>query len=217
MKIRNAFTVALTGLALLASTLVVDAAPAAASNPYSIIYLTFDDGPDVYSDEVMDLLDKYGAKATFFVTGEHVERNPKEYLRMVKSGHAVANHTWSHRNLTTLSKTLVQRELTATQRVMYPYQSQCFRPPFLATNERVRQWGRDLGLKQIMVTLSAGRADETNWRRIYHRVTNDARNGDIGLMHAEGRNSSASVEALKHILPDLKRRGFRMRALPQCQ
>ena len=58
--------------------------------------MTFDDGPHrKYTLQVLDLLEKYEAKATFFIVGEHAEKNPEIVLRMYEEGHELANHTYT--------------------------------------------------------------------------------------------------------------------------
>lgn len=61
-----------------------------------IVYLTFDDGPSKHTPAVLDILKKEGIKATFFVLGEHVERNPDIAKRIVEEGHSIGNHTYNH-------------------------------------------------------------------------------------------------------------------------
>lgn len=61
-----------------------------------IVYLTFDDGPSKNTIQVLDLLKKEGIKATFFVLGEQVERNPEIAKRIVDEGHAIGNHSYNH-------------------------------------------------------------------------------------------------------------------------
>ena len=77
------------------------------------VALTFDDGPNIYTEELLDLLDKYNAKATFFITGINNAKGPIDdpslpweplILRMRKSGHQIASHTWSHQDLSALSR-----------------------------------------------------------------------------------------------------------------
>ncbi|OCT16073.1 hypothetical protein A8709_10700 [Paenibacillus pectinilyticus] len=60
------------------------------------VYLTFDDGPSKLTNQVLDILDKEGIKATFFVLGEQAKAHPAELKRIVKDGHAVGNHTYNH-------------------------------------------------------------------------------------------------------------------------
>lgn len=60
------------------------------------VYLTFDDGPSGRTQEILDILDQYGIKATFFVLGANVEKNPETTKRIYESGHFIASHGYSH-------------------------------------------------------------------------------------------------------------------------
>lgn len=67
------------------------------SKPVKKVYLTFDDGPNShYTGLVLDVLKKYGVKATFVVVGSNIERNPGVFTRILEEGHHVVNHTYSH-------------------------------------------------------------------------------------------------------------------------
>lgn len=60
------------------------------------VYLTFDDGPSAYTEKILDILDEYGVKATFFVTGEEADTNPDRYKAIVDRGHTIGIHSYSH-------------------------------------------------------------------------------------------------------------------------
>lgn len=61
------------------------------------VYLTFDDGPiPEITPWVLDLLDKYNIKATFFLVGDNVRKHPKEFQMIVERGHRLGNHTFNH-------------------------------------------------------------------------------------------------------------------------
>lgn len=68
------------------------------SQPRKTAYLTFDDGPDsINTPVILDILDNYGVKATFFVVGTMAEKNPAILKEIVRRGHALGNHTYNHR------------------------------------------------------------------------------------------------------------------------
>ena len=61
------------------------------------VYLTFDDGPiPEVTPRVLEILDKYGVKATFFMVGENIDKHPEVFEQVVKAGHAIGNHTYNH-------------------------------------------------------------------------------------------------------------------------
>ena len=81
------------------------------SSKEKIIALTFDDGPHPkYTNQILDILDKYDAKATFFVLGKFAEAYPEIIKRQYKEGHEIGNHTYSHININKVSKEKLQEE-----------------------------------------------------------------------------------------------------------
>ena len=61
------------------------------------VYLTFDDGPSMYTERILDILDQYHVKATFFVTGEEAVSHPERYQEIVERGHTLGMHSYSHK------------------------------------------------------------------------------------------------------------------------
>lgn len=83
------------------------------------VALTFDDGPDIYTDEIVNLLNSYGARATFFITGINNGKGAIDITpawnavikKMYSSGHQLASHTWSHADLSTLTEDARRTEM----------------------------------------------------------------------------------------------------------
>ncbi len=85
-------------------------------NDQSEVALTFDDGPDLrYTTQILDILEDYNIKATFFLLGSQVERYPEIVRDIHQAGHIIANHTWSHPDLRKLDKQAVAKELNRTE------------------------------------------------------------------------------------------------------
>ncbi len=81
-----------------ASSQEIKQGPKFSSQPGKKVYLTFDDGPDgINTPVILDILDNYGVKATFFVVGTRIEQNPGLLKEIVRRGHAVGNHTYNHK------------------------------------------------------------------------------------------------------------------------
>lgn len=94
----------------------------AISNPEGLkeIYLTFDDGPSIYTDRILDILKKYDVKATFFVLGKEDKSSVKAYKRIVDEGHTLAMHSYSHKyNDVYKSKDSFVNDLTSLQEYLY--------------------------------------------------------------------------------------------------
>ena len=91
------------------------------------VYLTFDDGPiPVITPWVIDLLARYGIKATFFMVGDNVHKFPQEYMQVVENGHRVGNHTFNHlKGLFTSTRKYIENVDQADAFI----HSNLFRPP----------------------------------------------------------------------------------------
>ena len=100
------------------------------------IALTFDDGPDRQTTPpILDELHKHDIKATFFVLGRQVKKNPELLRRIVAEGHTIGNHTYDHADLSDLNEEQMRRELRSTQKAVddalgYHYPMVLMRPPY---------------------------------------------------------------------------------------
>lgn len=104
------------------------------SSPHGdAVYLTFDDGPDAeVTPRVMDLLDEYGAKATFFLIGQQAEQNPRVSEELVARGHQLGNHSLRHRRFGSLSLQEQLGEIQRTDELLSGFDGRAkhpFRPP----------------------------------------------------------------------------------------
>ncbi|MNN19890.1 Peptidoglycan-N-acetylmuramic acid deacetylase PdaC [compost metagenome] len=178
------------------------------------IALTFDDGPDRrQTPEILKILEQYHAKATFFVIGDKVLKNPDIVREELKLGHEVANHSLHHPSFQGLSQNTMASEVSKTQEIIRQetgHTPTLFRPPGGFYNERLINISKANNLQLI---LWSWHQDTNDWRapgvqRIVNKVLNNARNGDIILMHDFVYKSSQTSEALKIILPELKKRGY---------
>ena len=83
-----------------------------------VVALTFDDGPTAYVNQILPLLDKYNAKATFFLIGEDIEKNPGEAKKIVKAGHQIGNHTYSHTRMIFKTPAYIKEEIEKTDQLI---------------------------------------------------------------------------------------------------
>ena len=174
-----------------------ECAPAGDARP--VVYLTFDDGPSGYTDSVLEVLGRHGVRATFFVLGTHVGGRASTVAAIREAGHAIGNHTWSHRALTPLSDSAVRDEIISTDQVISDvtgWGSGCVRPPQGAVSDRVRSIVRSLGMTTVMWTIDT--RDWTDGASVGSIVghLDDAGDGSIVLMHDGGGNQSATVAAV---------------------
>ena len=104
-----------------------------------LIALTFDDGPDEdFSPQILDILNKYNAKATFFVVGEKVGWHPEIVKRAYSEGHEIGNHTFTHINVEKNSENIILKEIEKTQQAIKDVigiEPVLFRPPYRAISK----------------------------------------------------------------------------------
>lgn len=174
-----------------------------------MIALTFDDGPAPPTEHILDLLERYNAIATFFVYGEKISRRESTVLRAFEMGNEIANHTWGHPRLTTLSREQIKNELLRTCaaiEALVGYSPPIFRPPFGATDDDVVAVAYELGYTIVKWTL-----DPLDWRYrdadiIYSFIMEHVQDGSIILAHD---THPTTAEAMGRVIPRLVREGFK--------
>ncbi|MCX4782534.1 polysaccharide deacetylase family protein [Streptomyces sp. NBC_01264] len=188
------------------------------SGSASAMTLTFDDGPDPhYTPGILDTLARHGVRAMFFVCGERAVDNQDLLRRMVAEGHVIGNHTWTHPQLTTISRPAMASEIGRTSEVVQQAVGTAplwFRAPYGAWNRAAFEIGAELGMEPLAWTVDTLDWMEPGTTVIVSRVLKQAAPGVIVLNHDAGGNRSQSVQALASYLPQLLGRGFRM-TLPE--
>lgn len=159
------------------------------------VYLTFDDGPiPVVTPWVLDLLDKYKIKATFFMVGDNVRKHPKEFQMVVNRGHRIGNHTFNHiRGLDYKGDSYLEN----TDKANAYLKTNLFRPPHGYMSPKQYRTLKDK-YKIIMwdlVTRDYNR--KLNGKQVLGKVKKYVRNGSIITFH----DSIKSEENLKYALP----------------
>jgi peptidoglycan/xylan/chitin deacetylase (PgdA/CDA1 family) len=182
-----------------------------------MLALTFDDGPDGNTHALLDTLDKYEATATFFVLGQKVAGGVGVLQRMVRQGHEIGNHSWSHPDLRRLTLQQITSQIADTQAAiknatgMTPTQ---MRPPYGAINPAVQQGIASQGLSLAMWSVDTNDWQDRNPEVLYQRIMGSARDGGIILLHDI---HLASVQAAIQAIPDLKGQGYQLVTVSQLQ
>lgn len=176
------------------------------------IALTFDDGPHpVYTPQVLEVLSRYSVRATFCCVGEDADRYPHVLREIADGGHQIANHSWSHPQLTHLGSGQARRQLARTSEVIartVGTPPTLARAPYGIWNERTLAMCADLGMSPLGWSV-----DSRDWARpgigaITATVMRHLRPGAIVLSHDGGGNRSQTAKALAHYLPQLLDRGY---------
>ena len=160
------------------------------------------------TQQLIDILAKYGVKATFFVVGEWVDKYPESVKALHDAGHEVMNHSNDHAHFTKLSKEQMQSNINACNdkiQAVTGVRPPLFRPPYGEYDDNVVLATRDLGMEPIQWDV-----DSLDWKDlsapdITKRVTSKVQAGSIVLFHNAAKNTP---EALPGILEALLQDGY---------
>jgi peptidoglycan/xylan/chitin deacetylase (PgdA/CDA1 family) len=186
------------------------------------VALTFDDGPDdEWTTKVLDQLAKVNVKATFFIFGRRAEQFPNVLRRIVREGHIIGNHTYTHPNLTKLKAEEVRSQLERTDAVIRRLTGKTpalFRPPYGALNDTVVQ--EVIRLKKKIIFWNVDSLDwmQLNAKQVETNILSHVRPGSIILQHAAGgtgENLQGTVDAIPFVVRELHSRGYKFRTVPQ--
>ncbi len=182
----------------------------------SLVALTFDDGPNpAPTDTVLAMLAARGARATFFLTGEAMRRNPEAARRIVAAGHEVGNHSFHHPRMAMISTRRVREEIERTdaeiRRAGYAGPIH-FRPPY-GTKLLALPWVlRRMDRTAVTWDVEPDSYDELvrDPDAIARHVTERARPGSIVILHVMTRHYAASRAAVPALVQGLQARGYRL-------
>lgn len=170
-----------------------------------VIALTFDDGPSKYTNEIIDILKKNNAVATFFVVGNRLSFYEDTLKNMLNTGNEIGNHSYSHKWLNRLSKDEFILEINNTQnevKRITGYAPKIFRPTYGGYSDKLKSY-TDL-------TFVLWDVDSNDWKvknadKIYDNITKNAFDGSIVLMHD---NHRYAAESLDKVIKKLKEEGY---------
>lgn len=185
------------------------------TTPLRVCALTFDDGPDdTYTRQVMEVLDGFGIKGTFFLVGERVSKYPDEVRALIHSGHEIGNHSWSHRDMRRLSTEAQRREMTKTndELAKLGIAPHWFRPPYGEFNSSLLGQTADLGMEAILWSVDPKDWSQPGVKTITNRVLRQTSPGAVILMHS---TNAQTVAALPGLITSLNRRGYTFATLSQ--
>lgn len=178
------------------------------------VALTFDDGPtSPYTEQVLEILDEHGVRATFYNLGDQVNANPELCRRVVEAGHQVANHTMAHNQLIAIDDAQVREEIVRSAAAI---ETACgvatthIRPPYGDFSER--SWLASGGTITAAIRWSG---DSQDWKlpgaeAIVENALLNVHSGTIILMHDGGGDRSQDVEALPTLIDRLQDEGYEL-------
>lgn len=182
-------------------------------NDYMKIALTFDDGPHPrYTPQILDILDKYGIKATFFAIGINADRYPDTMEMVINRGHEIGNHTYTHPHVDRIDSVTLHGEIERCENALFShtdYKTKLFRPPEGMIDGYVKSVIKQLDYKVILWDIDTMDWAHTPPEVIAENVINNVSSGDIILMHDYISYYSPTPEALERFIPILLEKGYK--------
>ncbi|GEN34091.1 MULTISPECIES: delta-lactam-biosynthetic de-N-acetylase [Aneurinibacillus] len=186
------------------------------------LYLTFDNGyENGYTTKILDTLKEKKVPATFFVTGHYVNDQPELLKRMVKEGHIIGNHSWSHPDMSQISDSRIKEELEKVTEAVTQVTGQkevlFLRPPRGIFSERMLAVSKQLGYTNVFWSLAYKDWDtraQRGWKYAYDSFMSQLHPGAIILLHSVSKDNA---EALGKIIDEVRKQGYEFKSLEQLK
>jgi peptidoglycan/xylan/chitin deacetylase (PgdA/CDA1 family) len=176
-----------------------------------LIALTFDDGPsNQNTNRILDVLEKYHARATFFVIGKRIQNHEAVIARAISLGCEIGTHTWGHSDFTKYPKSALVDSLEKVDEAMFAnfdYHITLFRPPYASIDKNVEDAAKDMGYKMVLWSGSSHDWSIKDVDKIYKNTFACAADGAIVLFHDI---YPFTAEAIERIVPDLISQGYQL-------
>ena len=177
------------------------------------LYLTFDDGPvEEVTPYVLDLLNKYDAKATFFCVGENIDNNPEIFADLHEQGHAIGSHSYNH-----LSgwATENSKYVTNVAKAAKLSSSNLFRPPYGRIKPSQAKLIQE-DYKIIMWDVLSGDFDpKITEEKCYNNVVSNAHDGSIVVFHDSQKSFSILQKVLPKVLEHYHKEGYKFKSITE--
>ncbi|MEI9928875.1 MAG: polysaccharide deacetylase family protein [Sphingomonas sp.] len=171
-----------------------------------VVALTFDDGPDpVYTPQLLEVLRRRRAKATFFMVGSAAQAHPEIVSAVAEAGHAIGNHSYSHCDFLEVPPRRRIAEIRACARSLGGHETKIFRPPYGRENLASHLAARSLGYSVVKWSISTGDWRGVTSTEIADLILRQLRPGAIILLHDSiardpGADRSATIDAVDRLL-----------------
>lgn len=176
-----------------------------------VIYLTFDDGPTPQSTiPILDILQRYDAKATFFCVGDNIKKYPKLYHSMTDHGHEVGSHTFNHLSGWTTSN---QNYYSNIHKAAEMVDSSLFRPPYgRMTPLQTKEISKDYRI--VMWDVLSGDFDQNiSVKKCFDNVTKNSKPGSVVVFHDSEKTANLVTKVLPQVLEYFAANGYSFEAI----
>ena len=186
-----------------------------------VVALTYDDGrSSPYTNQLLNILDRYQVKATFFEIGRNIEKHPEIVPMIVARGHELANHSYSHTDMMFKPREFLLSEIEKTYKLLQELgvkqDSISFRPPFGRRSVVLSYLLSQMHKKLIMWDVNSLDYEKAlTAEDIANRVIDNVRSGSIVLMHDSGGDRSKTLAATQAIVKTLQSKGYAFKTVSE--
>lgn len=183
----------------------------------SLVALTLDDGPEPgNTDRVLDVLAAHDARATFFLVGERVKRQPTLTRRIQREGHEVANHGWTRDPALFLSREAMTASILRTDSLLRAFGDPVwFRPSVGFYHRGTVRAADSTGYRIALGSVTTNDPQNPFIGPQVRHILRDVRPGDVIVLHDAIGERTKAPEILARVLPELRRRGYRVVSLSE--
>ncbi|KAI9863894.1 MAG: hypothetical protein M1813_003546 [Trichoglossum hirsutum] len=195
-----------------------------------VVSLTFDDGPYIYTSDILDLLDSYDAKATFFITGNNMGKGqiddptlpwPALIRRMHAEGHQIASHTWTHQDLSALNSAQRKEQMIKNEmaiRNVLGFFPTYMRPPYSKCSKSCQADMKSLGYHITHFNLDTDDYNQNTPLRIQtsKKRFDDGLRGNRHLVISHDIHEQTVHNLTGYMLSKIQRAGYRAVTVGEC-
>lgn len=183
-----------------------------------VIALTFDDGPSRQkTDEILQILREENVRATFYLTGAEIKKNPGELEKIIAEGHEIGNHTFNHEKMLLVSPSYVKSEIERTDELIKKAgwsDEITFRPPYSTKLVTLPFYLSKNNRKTITWDVEPETYVEKSEDLIKHTLDN-TKNGSIILLHVMYNSRAESMKSVRPIIRGLRKKGFEFKRVSE--
>ncbi|ARK32561.1 polysaccharide deacetylase family protein [Halalkalibacter krulwichiae] len=178
-----------------------------------VVALTFDDGPGVHTDEILDILRKHDVKGTFYLTGYEIEKYFDDAKKIVQEGHEIGNHSYSHQRMVFKSPSFIKDEIDKTDELIRQigYEGEItFRPPFGKRLVLLPYYLSKLDRNTIYMNIEPDSYPDiaADANKIVDHVVEKIKPGSIILLHVMYESRKESLHSVEGIITSLEEQGY---------
>jgi len=183
-----------------------------------VVALTFDDGPTENTAAILAILAELDVKATFFLTGNELEKNPGQGKMIAEAGHEIGNHTYSHSRMVFKTPGTIRQEIDRTNELIREtgYNGTIhFRPPYGKKLLFLPRYLKSQEMQTIMWNLEPDSYPDMNATAMTSHVSEKVQPGSIILLHVMYESRTESVKAVTDIVTQLRSQGYEFKTISE--